>query len=266
MRQGSHDTRPLHITPDRIIGQLGTLVPQIHLTLISVLQGLALAFLLTNLHTPAGFTIPAILQALPANTFYLPQIASLLAIIVTWNEMTFATLILHWPISTIATLLQFLFCISEIAAFSNINHTGSWLFWIGFALLFAFFIRRRNRIVTAPRIRLQTASYQQRTLRPLSAWYVGCFGFLGIGLGWGREINVGTVNQAIMVGTAHIIPFDILASALFVGYFVVALYTDDLLYSRVLSEALKETPYWVKRGFVIDERTHPDAERTATTQ
>lgn len=142
--QSNFDEEDLQIGSRRIINQLNTFVPQIHLTLVSVLQGVALGFLMFAFKAPSISSWNSFIHDIYHNLFYLPFLTSLVLIVIAWTEFTFASFILHWPITTLSSLIQFIFTIFEIAAFNSLNNFGLWIIWFGFCVFIGGLIRLRN--------------------------------------------------------------------------------------------------------------------------
>ncbi len=128
-----------------MVQQFSTLLPQVHLTLISILQGLVLVVLFANTKPPASFSWEDITNALYVHHWYVPHLVSLLIVVTAWVEYVHGVLYLHWPMRTLWITLQFLFVVPEVAAFSSVDTIGPWMFWVGIVTLFGAIITASNR-------------------------------------------------------------------------------------------------------------------------
>lgn len=145
-------TPPLTMGPERLTYQFSVSLPQIHLTLVSVLQGVAFSLLLYSAPapSPAACDIPSLrtsqiwVQGLCGQHFYLAYLISCLAIVLIWMQFVYASLFLVWPLSTLQALLMFLLSLAEVLALRNIQSTPHWLIWLGLVAVVGGFIRLRN--------------------------------------------------------------------------------------------------------------------------
>lgn len=250
------DNDALSFTERRVIDQLGHLVPQIHLTLVSVLQSIALAFLLASFRGPSSSTLPALWTALLVHHLYLPHIASFFVVIIAWNEYAYATFLLHWPLTALSTTLQFLFTVVEIAAFTNVDTVGTWTVWIGVATLLGAIIHQRNVNITSDDLYPHGSVVKEIVGR--NDWIYWALGSLVVA-GFLR-LYVGPVAFALTVGSEQIVLFDVVIPLVLLAAEFYILHEDNALYVRNVNKVLKQpgSPYTMeKNGRIV--RKKPDA-------
>jgi len=92
---------PLTFGPKRIHYLYSVVLPQIHLTLVSVLQGIVFGVLLVSIPLPPTSSWPTILYYLLDHYFYLPYGISSVVIIIIWIQFVEVTMFLFWPLSLV---------------------------------------------------------------------------------------------------------------------------------------------------------------------
>ncbi len=247
----------LHISADRVVRQLDGLVPQIHLTLTSVLQGLALAFLVQTIKLPTSFNPDVVLSTCIRYHFYLPYIVSFMTIIIAWNEFAQAAFLLHWPLTALSTSLQFLVAVFEIAAFSNVNSIGAWLFWLGVTSLTGGYINLRNLRITSPKIYVnpEAAKLDNNDLivRGVTLLFLGLLSFIGLlrAMGFFAK-NVYINNQPLVI-------FDIIAPTLVGLAALFIMHDDGYRYIRGVNSIFSFEPseYRLNKNGGIEPYTDP---------
>jgi hypothetical protein len=229
----------LSFTKEHLADQLGHLVPQIHLTLVSVLQGIALAFLLTSTHGPSTNSLTSLWIALLAHHLYLPEVASFLIVVIIWNEYAYAMLFLHWPLTALSTALQFLLAAVEIAAFTNVDTVGIWAFWIGVTALLGAGMHLRNVAITSDEL-YPYGSIARDIVGPndRSSWGIG---ILTITLGIVRVLGVGPVDFAVTVSPVHVIIFDLLIPLLLIISALFVMREDNRFYVRNANKVFEKS-------------------------
>jgi len=115
------DYMPLKLGAKKIAFLFNSFLPQVNLTLISVLQGVALAVLVDQFHEVR-------LDSFPGALLYLD---SLLAIVVIWYQYVLVFVGYQWPFSVFQIALQFGLVTAQIIAFSHLGTPAVWMF--GFA-------------------------------------------------------------------------------------------------------------------------------------
>ena len=128
----------LKIGAERLVVQFDSLLPQIHLTLVSVLQGLALGVLVEQIRY----------DAFEWNLIPL-YVASLVLIAFIWHLYAVAFVTFSWPFWGIHTLLQFSLVAVEIFAFSSIAFPPIWVLAIGIMGVIGALIRWLNTKVVS---------------------------------------------------------------------------------------------------------------------
>lgn len=106
-------------------------LPLIHLTLLSVLQGVALTTLMEGFPLPNGSQRVPLLQFFLGNYLYLPYIVSSLLIILIWKLSVYANVFPVWPLSTLRILFLFLGTLVEILTFKVITTFPLWVIGLG---------------------------------------------------------------------------------------------------------------------------------------
>lgn len=139
------DIPPLKIGAKRLAIQFSTLLPQVNLTLISVLQGMALGVLIGQFKTVSPLSFPEIL-------FY---IDSVLVIAIIWHLYANAFLTFIWPFSGKHTLLQFALATVESFAFNSIANPALWVLGLSGTALIGALIRWVNTKI------LSSANYER---------------------------------------------------------------------------------------------------------
>ena len=118
-----HEPLLIKLSSKRTAVQLSTFLPQIHLTLVSVLQGFALSVLISQLEKEFPTSIQSVLL----------YIDSLLIIVLVWYLYSAVFVVFISPLSFWHTLLQFLLTIAESISFLSITNPGAWT--IGMAMM-----------------------------------------------------------------------------------------------------------------------------------
>src|SRR5205085_5080895 len=140
----NHEIPTLTISPQRFHYLYSAVMPQIHLTLVSVLQGIAFGVLLLGIPFPTSF------ESLLQLYFYLPYIISSLGILIIWKQFMYASMFRNWPASTTQIALIYLLAVGEIIAFRLISVSSNlpliatvstWLICIGLVMIFGGCIR-----------------------------------------------------------------------------------------------------------------------------
>ena len=110
------------IGPARTTLFLNDLLPQVYLTLVSVLQGVALAVLIDQFRFDYVATRPAT---------YGYFLSSFLITVAFWHSYLNGIFVGRWPFRFIDTLLFFLAATAESIAFHNVAEPSLWCFSIG---------------------------------------------------------------------------------------------------------------------------------------
>lgn len=134
------ESPPLTLGPQRVHYQFSVALPQIHLTFVSILQGIALYVLLVNMPLPNGTTLQSVLVFVGTQYAYLPYVISGALILVIWKQFVEATMFYIWPLSSVQLGLELLISASEIIAFREVRNFGAWIVclsiigWVGGAI------------------------------------------------------------------------------------------------------------------------------------
>lgn len=255
------DDTPLHITGDYLVEQFKTLMPVVHLTLVSVLQGLALGALILNFGPPRSFLPSDLLHDIPQHAFYLPHIASLLIMISIWNEYMAVVITTPWPLNSVNTGLQLLLVMPEFAALASVNQVGGWMFWGGVTAIMGGIIRLRDRYIVSRELYRRDGDEAGKTpylwrlrFKRAFVWHFWLSGPVYMVLGFLRATQAVPLLSAqvrVAVGSVGIafVPFDVLAPLLAIIVLASNLHFDDRHFTRYVNATWKlyGIPYHLNR-------------------
>jgi len=142
------DVMPIKLGDKRLAFQLNMFLPQVHLTLISVLQGVALGVLIAQFGIVSPFSFPAMLL----------YIDSVIGIALIWYLYANAFLTFLWPFSAMHILLQFLLAAFESLALAFISRPAIWTLGVAVAAFVGAVIRWLNTKLVTP------GSYERRDM------------------------------------------------------------------------------------------------------
>jgi len=248
----------LHITGDYLVEQFKTLMPVVHLTLVSVLQGLALGALILNFGPPRSFNPTDLARDLPQHALYLPHLASLLIVVSIWNEYMAVVITTPWPLNTVNTGLQLLLVMPEFAALSSVNQVGSWAFWAGVTAIMGGIIRLRDRYIVSRNLYRMSAEegvdtpYLWRVrFKRAFVWHFWISGPIFVVLGYLRATGLVPIFSAavrVAPGIAFV-PFDVLAPLLAMIVLASNLGRDDRHFTYYVNTTWQQygTPYHLNR-------------------
>jgi hypothetical protein len=266
MSDQNADNNDLHFTERRVIDQLGHLLPQIHLTLVSILQSVALAFLLASVHGPSAFTPQAILKALVTHNFYLPHLVSFILIVIAWNQFASATLFLYWPLTGFSTALQFLVTVGEIAAFTNVDVVGIWTIWIGLICLLAGYIHHRNIGITSDELYGVYGNVARKRAASGNRYY-WLLGLL-IPIGVLRALAIMPVAATVTIAGNFMAIYDVVIPLCLCVIGMLLMRMDDDFFRRYINNVLEQSGsrYGIdRRGRIVDTRAKQPAEMLRST-
>lgn len=141
------ESPPLTFGARRVHYSYSVALPQMHLTFVSVLEGLALGELVADIPLPKPSNIGPTLIAQHA---YLPYIVSALLILLIWKQFAHNSTFSVWPPSTSQLGLSLLVAVSQVLAFRVIGDFGQWLIGIGATGVVGGIIRLNNMRLQAP--------------------------------------------------------------------------------------------------------------------
>ena len=107
---------PLTYGPERLHYQYSAILPTLHLTLVSILQGVAFGVLLQGIPLP-NVPYNQLFNFLHHIYFYLPYVFSSLLILLIWKQFVMAEVFMLWPLSTFQAGLIYLIALIEIITF-----------------------------------------------------------------------------------------------------------------------------------------------------
>lgn len=138
--ESQDDILPVKLGARRVMLQLNTFLPQIHLTLISVLQGLALGVLIARLEKAPPTSISTMLL----------YFDSLMIVVLIWHLYSSVFVVFLWPLSLWHTLLQFLLAAAQSVTFFYITQPAVWTLGCACMALIAAVIRYLNTKAVGP--------------------------------------------------------------------------------------------------------------------
>lgn len=190
----------LLLGPRRLHYQYSVSLPQLHMTLISVLQGLAFAVLLSRIPLVPSDPSTGVLAFLLQQHFFLPYVTSSLLILLIWLQFIYASMFVIWPVSTLQTALIYLLALAEIVTFQEIDQLPAWVAGLGFVAIVGGCIRLNN-------LRWQN-QLDYVSPRPERTWRNAQIadGLLYIGLGV-FYIALGISYPRIIAALAPVLPF-----------------------------------------------------------
>lgn len=193
----------LKLGAQRTAIQLSTFLPQIHLTLISVLQGLVLAILIDEFRWSGDIA------------YFLRSIDSLLIIVLVWFLYCFVFVIFVWPLSYWHTLLQFALAVAQSFAFLHISDSGAWTLGLAAICFIACLIRLTNTYLVKPRSYERPEVYEidmQFEKEAFVIFLLLALFYLVLGI-LQKTYGGATLNMPVSVGTLVIICLLALLSA-----------------------------------------------------
>jgi hypothetical protein len=244
-REGEDLGLPIQIGPSRLAAQFNTLLPSAHLTLVSVLQGVALAVIVSQLDKAAP-------TRLPNELIY---IDSVLVIALAWFQYVWAFLAFLWPMNALHTTLQFFFAAAEVYAFSHIDQPRQWLIGLAAVSLIGAIIRVLNTRIhgratyTPGRMREEIHTEDRIAERIGGAWFAG----IGVALLLAALIGPPTRTKFTLVGSGVLL----LAAFLLYAYHR----QTNQAFARVLADSPWRVSGW---GVLVSARELAETGETAT--
>jgi hypothetical protein len=141
------ESPPLTFGPQRVHYSYSVALPQMHLTFVSVLEGLALSELLLGMPLPQSGDLGGFLLVQHA---CLPYIVSGLLILLIWKQFAHNSTFSFWPPTTSQLGLTLLIAVAQILAFRVIDNYGAWLLGLGVTGIIGGVIRLNNMRLQAP--------------------------------------------------------------------------------------------------------------------
>jgi hypothetical protein len=141
---------PLTFGPERLHYQYSVGLPQMHLSFVSVLQGLVFGVLLLGLPLPSATNLAALGQFVLDQHAYLAYLVSSILILVIWAQYAQNSLYAIWPLSSGQLGLSLVLSVAELLAVRAINQFGMWLVGLGAIGVIGGLIRLNNLRLQAP--------------------------------------------------------------------------------------------------------------------
>lgn len=167
---------PLTLGPQRLHYQFSVGLPQMHLSFVSVLQGLVFGVLLLGVPLPSASALTswgAFAQFVLAQHGYLAYLVSSLLILVIWAQYAQNSLSAIWPLSSGQLGLSLLLAVAELLAVRAISDFGLWVIGLGAMGVIGGVIRLNNLRLQAPQD-YESALLAERRGRPWEGLiYVG---------------------------------------------------------------------------------------------
>jgi hypothetical protein len=139
---------PIRFGLKRAYYQYSTSIPQSHLVLVSVLEGIVFGVLLiNNLTLPRFSGVVTLGYSLKVFLAIAPFIATSLIILLTWTDFVYASTVLIWPPSIQQTALIYMASVPQIVAARAINNFPVWVVGCSLVTLVAALVRFNNRLI-----------------------------------------------------------------------------------------------------------------------
>jgi len=141
---------PLRYGLRRIHYQFSVTLPLIHLTLASIIQGIAFSAVIDQIPNLSVIASDKFIDVFISNSYFIPHIICAALIILVWLDYCDAAVNLIWPFSFVQAALIFLIGLAEVLAIKSIPFFPSWLMGIGLIGLFGGFVHwNNNRLESA---------------------------------------------------------------------------------------------------------------------
>lgn len=141
------ESPPLTIGPRRLHYAFSVALPAVHLTFVSILQGVIVGQLLGTLPLPShvqSASPAAIGSFILAQHAYLAYFISGALILIVWKQFVQVSLFYLWPLTITQIALMLLVASAEMIACREIEHFYGWLFGIGLIGFIGGIIRLYN--------------------------------------------------------------------------------------------------------------------------
>jgi hypothetical protein len=227
---------PVTIGPKRLAFQFGSLLPQVHLTLISVLQGVVLTVLIQQLDQLTDIALIS------------RAIASFMTIVLVWHLYANAFLTFIWPFLGVHTLLLFAFTAAEIYAFASIHDPLKWLWGLATAAFIGTVIRLLNTTIVAEENYEESKNYDLDVhLEKIAAIHLFLVGIVLLLIGFARD-------SLVSQNYKYLVQFDIATGLFIVVVTIVLLVLADLSGKRIIESILEESSWELRRFQIIERR------------
>lgn len=144
------ESPPLDFGPKRLHYAYSVSLPMIHLTFVSIVQGIALALLLQSFPLPDETALASagnLVSFVLTQHAYLPYVISGLVVILIWKQFVQASIIYVWPLSTVQIALMLLISLAEVIAFREVERFNFWLLGLGLVGCIGGGIRFNNLLI-----------------------------------------------------------------------------------------------------------------------
>jgi hypothetical protein len=170
------EVMPVKLGAKKTAFQLNTFLPQVHLTLISVLQGVALGVLIAQFGVVSPLSFPSVLLYMD----------SIFIIALVWYLYAWAFVAFQWPFSSWHTVLQFILAFAQSLAFAFLSKPAIWTLGIACSAFVGAFIRWLNTKVVSSAIyeREDIFHYELRVDRGAALQLAAMGVFLSIAGSW----------------------------------------------------------------------------------
>ncbi len=260
----------LQMGPERLHYEYSAALPQVHLTLVSVLQGIAFALLLLSIPLPGESwcplpndnPYPTLVNCVLQQHLYLPYVVSSLLILLIWGQFVYASMFEFWSFSPLQMGLVFLLSLAETLTFKVIIDLQAWLIGLGFIGLFGGFIRFSNVVVpTKDDFESQDAAQVLISYNRRDGFLYVLAGFLLVLLGTMYRVVIQLARQYFPQG-ADLLPWFVL------GFLLISMMLLWILGSRfryvLLLEIARGSDLTVTpRGIVRYKESHQAAKTKA---
>jgi hypothetical protein len=185
----SWETIPQPISSQRTAVQYSELLPQVHLTLVSVFQGVAIAILVSRFDDVDPLR-------LPGTIYYL---ASLMVVVLIWFMYSWGFVTFSYPLHAWRTLLEFTLMAAEVFAFAFVGNPPRWAFGIAATALAGGCLRLLNIHLAHPSHYEQPDMHRSDNRREgAAAWSYMLFALAVAGAGVAYQITSSMYLRVIL--------------------------------------------------------------------
>lgn len=256
---------PVRFGPERAYFDFSVAVPQFHMVLVSLLQGITFGVLVLSNPPRLPDAWSSALGFMLSHYLYAPYILSSLLILEIWTNYIYASSLIVWPASVSQAFLIYAVSVAEIFTVSNVQSLPQWLFGAGIVVLLSAVVRINNwRVMRKEDFEDQAlGAVVRRNELLFAAEYViiGCCGLAGgVLIDAFRQLTHGALPQVNADGLVHWSWYS--ATAVFIA---INLVVEGKYREWFLKRVFQGVPaVIVKGGTVHDRLPLPEAAVPAT--
>jgi hypothetical protein len=150
-----HEQPTMRYGLQRMHYQFSVSIPVIHLTLASIIQGIAFSTLIDHIFLPIGIPQSNLFDFLQRQTFYIPHIISSTIIIMAWLDFCDAAVNNIWPLSLLQAGFIYVVGLAEVLAFKELDSFPLWLIGVGCIAIVGGIVHANNKRVHSARFEFE---------------------------------------------------------------------------------------------------------------